>query len=348
MEAGISIMPKRKNNVWKKCITFSKLLLAHNRAKKGKRFREEVIRFEMNLEENLMTIGKELLLGTYKFGDFREFTIYEPKERKIKVLPYRDRIVHQLYVEECLKPIFVKDFISDSYACIKERGVQQAVNKLKKYMRRMKYKNDSYYILKCDIKKFFYNVDHDLLYEVLKRRIKDKDFLEFSKKIIYCNDERCGIPIGNYTSQYFANIYLNVLDKYVKERLKIECYVRYMDDFVILLKSKQECRDVKNKLKNFLKEMKLELNPKTNYFKNEQGVNFCGYKLYEDKTLLRGKNKTRLKRWFKKMQKMYANDTITIEEINRKIPSIRGHLLHCNSFRMYEKMIDKFILMKSN
>ena len=339
-------MPKRKNNVWKKCITFSNLLSAHNRAKKGKRFREEVIRFEMNLEENLMEIGKELLNGSYKFGRYREFTIYEPKERHIKFLPYRDRIVHQLYVEEYLKPIFVKDFMCDSYACIKGRGVQQAINKLRKYMKIMKSKNSDYYILKCDVKKFFYNVNHELLYETISRRIKDMEFLEFSKKIIFCNEEGYGIPIGNYTSQYFANIYLNNLDKFVKEKLQVKYYVRYMDDFVILLNTKEECRYIKDRLDMFLKGIKLELNPKTSYFKNCQGGNFCGYKLYNDTILVRGKNKTRLKRWLKKIQKMYSEDKISIEEINRKIPSIRGYLKHCNSFRLYEKIMEKFILIK--
>lgn len=339
-------MSKRRNNIWESKITFSNLLLAHNRAKKGKRFREEVIRFEMNLEENLIKIGKELLSGTYEFGKFREFKIYEPKERLIKVLPYRDRIVHQLYVEECLKPIFVKDFINDSYACIKGRGVHQAVYKLHKYMKKMKAQNLDYYILKCDINKYFYSVDHKLLYEVIKKRIKDREFLEFTKKIIFCNEESKGIPIGNYTSQYFANIFLNQLDKYIKEKLKIKFYIRYMDDFVILLNTKEECKEIKEKIQIFLDKLKLKLNPKTTYLKNDEGVNFCGYKLFNDRIILKGKNKTRLKRWFKKLQRMYASDKVTLEEITRKIPSIRGYLKHCKSYRLYEGMIDKFILSK--
>ena len=158
---------------------------AHNRAKKGKRFRKEVILFEMNLEENLIEIGQELLNNTYEFGKYREFFIYEPKERRIKVLPYRDRIVHQLYVEEILKPIFVKDFIKDSYACIKGRGLHQGICALHSYMKKMYRENPDYYILKCDIKKFFENINHDILYKIVEKKIKDKEFLEFSKKIIY-------------------------------------------------------------------------------------------------------------------------------------------------------------------
>ncbi len=337
-------MPKRQNNIWEKTITFSKLLSAHKRAKKGKKFREEIIKFEMNLEENLIQIGNQLKNGTYEFGKFREFTIYEPKERKIKVLPYRDRIVHQLYVEECLKPIFVKDFIKDSYACIKGRGVHQAVDRLYKNMKKMQKENTEYYILKCDISQYFYSIPHETLYKTIERRIKDKKFLEFTKKIIKYNQTGKGIPIGNYTSQYFANIYLNQLDKYIKEKLKIKYYIRYMDDFVLLLNSKEESKSTKEKVEKYLETLGLKLNPKTTYMKNTEGVNFCGYKLYNDRKILRRKNKTRLKRWLKKIQKMYANDEITLDEISRKLPSISGYLKHCKSFRLYESMLETFIL----
>ena len=240
----------------------------------------------------------------------------------------------------------MKDFIKDSYACIKGRGVHQAINKLHFYMKKIALENLNYYILKCDVSKYFYSVDHELLYGTICKRIKDRDFLRFTRKIIFCNNEKKGIPIGNYTSQYFANIFLNRLDKYIKEELKIRYYVRYMDDFVILLNSKEECKLYREKIEIFLDSLKLKLNPKTAYFKNEDGVNFCGYKLFNDKILLKNKNKTRLKRWFRKLQKMYSNDEITLEEITRKIPSIRGYLKHCKSYRLYEKMIERFILSK--
>ena len=123
-------MPKRINKIFKKAITFNKILEAHNKTKKGKRFKKQVIEFEMNLESNIIQIGKELLSGNYQFSKYFEFTIYEPKERKIKTLEYRDRVVQTWYVENFLKPNFEKMYINDTFACIKERGTHKAVDKM--------------------------------------------------------------------------------------------------------------------------------------------------------------------------------------------------------------------------
>ncbi len=180
----------------------------------------------------LIFLGKE-------FSEYFEFTIYEPKERKIKTLSYRDRVVQTWYVENFLKPYFMPQFIQDSYACIEGKGTHKAVNKMQIYLRKANRKQEEIWVLKCDIHKFFFNINRDILFELIKRKIKYKDFLEFTKKIIFYDKEKVGIPIGNYTSQFFANIYMNELDKYSKEQLKIEYMVRYMDDFVLLRNSKK-------------------------------------------------------------------------------------------------------------
>ena len=339
---------KRINNVWREKITFSNLLQAHYRARKGKRFRAEVIRFEMNLEDNLIRMGEELLRGDYKFSKYREFYVFEPKKRCIKVLKYRDRVVHQFYVEEYIKPIFLKNFIKDSYACIKGKGVHQAVDTLQRYMKCMKKKNEHFYILKCDIHKFFYNVNHKKLYECIRRKCKDKEFLAFSRKLIFCDNTGKGLPIGNYTSQFFANIYLTQLDKFVKEVLGIKYYVRYMDDFVLLLNSKTDCRRAMADMERFLLDIDLCLNPKTTYMKNADGVNFCGYKVFCEYKKIRRKNKIRLKRWLKKIIRLYALGKIEIESIGRKVPALRGPMVHCNGFRMYEKLIGEFVLVRGS
>lgn len=222
-------MPKRINYIFKENISFTKLLEAHNKCKKNKRFKKQVIEFEMKLESNLIQIGKELLNDTYTFSEYFEFTIYEPKERKIKTLNYRDRVVQTWYVENFLKPYFKPNFINDSYACIEEKGTHKAVEETQIYLQKADRTYKEVWILKCDIKKFFFNIDREILFNVLKRKIKDKYFLEFSKKIIFYDKEKVGIPIGNYTSQYYANIYMTKLDKYIKENLKICYYARYMD-----------------------------------------------------------------------------------------------------------------------
>ena len=179
-------------------------------------------------------------------------------------LPFKDRVVHQWYIEEFIKPFYVKRFINDSYACIEGRGTHKAVFKLQKYLNENN--NKDIYVLKCDIEKYFFNIDKDILFNTLKRDIKDKYLLELTKKIIFDNINN-GLPIGNYTSQYFANIYLNELDWFIKDNLGIKYYIRYMDDFIFLLDSKEECKLVLDEIRKFLNnKLKLNLNKKTRYF----------------------------------------------------------------------------------
>ena len=160
-----------------------------------------------------------------------------------------------------------------------------------------------YYILKMDIKKYFENIQKDILYEILKRKIKDKKILWLTKEIIYSNKGKIGLPIGNYTSQMYANIYLNELDQYVKHNLKCKYYFRYMDDGIILLKTKEKAKEILEAVQKFLKEkLKLELNQKTQIFKNKQGVNFCGYKINEYRLKIRDKGKRRLKKKIKSLK----------------------------------------------
>ena len=146
-------------------------------------------------------------------GKYRTFKIYEPKERVIRALPYVDRIVHQWYIHEFIKPYIVPRFINDSYACIEGRGTHKAVDKAQEYMRKMKNNYGAYYIVKCDISGFFYNIDKDVLYNILKRFIRDHKLLDITYEFIYNDGEEVGLPIGNYTSQFFANIYMNELDE---------------------------------------------------------------------------------------------------------------------------------------
>ena len=161
------------------------------------------------------------------------------------------------------------------------------------------------WILKCDIKKFFFNIDRQILFDLLKRKIKDKYFLRFSKKIIFYNQEQIGIPIGNYTSQYYENIYLTKLDKYIKEKLKIRYYTRYMDDFVLIIESKEKTKELLEKIKGLLdKNLKLELNSKTAYFKQNQGINYCGFRIWKTHRLLREQSKKKMKRKLKNFQKL--------------------------------------------
>lgn len=271
-------------------LTFESLYNAYKRASVCKRNKKEVILFELNLETNLIKIYNSLYNLTYKPNEYRTFTIYEPKERIISSLPFYDRVIHQFYIEEFIKPFYMKRFIQDTYACIENRGTHKAVYKLQYYLNKMKSKNNNFYILKCDIKKFFFNIDKDILFNILKRDIKDKYLLKLSEIIIYSYKDN-SIPIGNYTSQYFANIYLNELDYFIKFKLCVKYYVRYMDDFILLLNNKDDCIYCLNKIKIFLNNnLKLELNNKTKYFSFNNYIDFCGYLVYLDKLLPRKRN----------------------------------------------------------
>jgi len=202
-------MPKRINNIFIKNITFSKFLQAHNKTKKGKRFKKQVIEFEIDLESNIINMGREILNNNYKFSRYFEFKIYEPKERIIKTLNYRDRVVQTWYVENFLKPYFQKQFIQESFACIEGKGTHKAVDKMQEYLIKADKKYKEVWVLKCDIKKFFFNINRNILYEILKRKIKDKKFLEFSKQIIYYDKEEEGIPI--------RKLYITIFCKYIYE-----------------------------------------------------------------------------------------------------------------------------------
>jgi len=226
------------------CITFEKFYAAYLRARKHKASRLEVLEFEEYLEYNLISLMEEIRLGKYHLSNYSSFVIYEPKKREIRKLPFVDRIVHQWYVEEFIKPYFLSRFISDTYACIPGRGTHKAIKRLQYFMRVMYRRYKNYYILKMDISKFFDSVDKKILFSIMKKYFHDRKLLDFTHQMIFENNPEGGLPIGNYTSQYFANIYLHELDFFIKIKKSIAYYVRYMDDFIILVQNKEEAKEL--------------------------------------------------------------------------------------------------------
>ncbi len=191
-------MPKKIRNVFYKNLTFQKFVEAHNRAKKNKMFKNEVLTFDLNLESNIITIIRSIKNNTYKVGQYHSFTVYEPKERIIQSLPYRDRVVHQWYVEEFIKPYIMPKFINTSFACLPNKGTHKAVDSVQEMMRKYSKNYPDYYILKCDIKKYFNSIDSIVLFDILKNYIEDKALLRFTSKILFDNrpfDANIGIPI---------------------------------------------------------------------------------------------------------------------------------------------------------
>lgn len=335
-------MSKSIKNCYDDKLTYINLYNAYYRICKNKRNKKYILKYDIDLELGLNNLLNELKECNYKPGNYHEFTIYEPKERLIKALPFKDRIVHQWYIEEFIKPYIIKRFIIDSYSCIESRGSHKGVNKLQKYMRKMYINNKNYYVLKCDIEKYFYSINKNILFNIMKEYISDKKLLLLTKTIIFDNNEDKGIPIGNYTSQYFANIYLNELDYFVKEELKIKYYIRYMDDFVILLDNKNECKKVFKDIEVFLKEkLELKLNRKSKYFHNRYGINFLGYRIFNDYRLLR---KCCIKKMNRKViiwKKRYNGNLFNVKEVELSYNSFLAHIKHCDSYRLRNKFISK-------
>ncbi len=200
-----------------------------------------------------------------------------------------------------------------------------------------------YWVLKCDVKKYFYSIDRTILFQIMKRYITDKKLLEFTKHLICDNrNDLIGIPIGNYTSQFFANIYLNELDQYIKNVLKVKYYVRYMDDFVLLLKDKATCKTLKQQIETFLAEkLHLELNHKSRYYPSAQGVNFCGYRIWPTHRLLRTRSKRKIKTKVKKWNKIWRENKLDFSIAMPSLQSWLGHASHANSYFITQKVLNQ-------
>lgn len=345
-------MPKKIKNCFYKNLTFEKLIKAHQRAKMHKSYKNEVIKFEMNLENNITNLLNNIKNKNYHIGKYYTFKIYEPKERIINALPYVDRIVHQWYVEEFIKPYIVPKFINTSFACLKDKGSHKAVEQVEKHMREYKRINGPFWVLKCDIRKFFYSIDPYILFDILKKYIADKELLNFTKLLIFEGNpysNNVGIPIGNYTSQFFANIYMNELDQFIKRELKIKYYTRYMDDFIILAKTKNDCILIKKQIEDFINlKLHLFLNNKSKYYPYTMGVNFCGYRIFTTHRLLRLNSKKKIKRKVKHWNKLYKNNSLDIPHTLQCINSWLGHSNHCNSYKLQKKVLNNCDFLLTN
>ena len=334
-------MPKTLRNKWNQCLTYEKLMEAHKLSKKSKGHRKEIILFNLKQEEYIGYLLEKLQTKEYKHGGYTVFYVTEPKLRKIEKSKYIDRIVHRWLVDNILKPYYVPRFIETSYACIEKRGMHKACLDMQKMMKHCKKIWNNYYILKMDIAKYFDNIDKSILLEILKKRIKDENILWLIQEILYANKRVKGLEIGNYTSQMFANIYLNEVDWYVKQELHIKYYSRYMDDSVILVKTKQEAINVLEKIKKYLKEnLELELNRKTQIFKSLQGVNYCGYKINEYRLKIRDKGKKKLKKKIKYLRYEIKNGRMTSKDAKRYLAGHLGYLKIANTYNLEKKLFN--------
>ena len=312
---------KRINNIYDQFCSIDNLLLADKIARKGKAKQTGVIDFDQNFEQNVADIYRELITKTYKTSEYTVRTINEGKERIISILPYRDRVVQHAGMN-ILESMFVACFTKDTYSCIKGKGIHAASRELKKALKDVP---STTYCLKLDIKKFYPNVDHEILKQLLRKKIKDQEMLQFLDGVI---DSAPGLPIGNYFSQYFANFYLAYFDHWIKEQKQVKYYFRYADDIVILSRDKEYLHRALIGITKYLKE-RLRLDVRSNYQVfpvSARGIDFVGYVHFHTHTLLR-----------KSIKQSFAR-AIASKKGKLSIASYKGWAKHCNSRNLLTKL----------
>jgi len=350
---------KRYGNLWSQVIEFDNLLQAARKAQKGKRFQENVLKFNYNLEKELSQLKKELSDKTYKPCDYYTFEISEPKRRMISAAPYRDRVVHHALFS-IIAPIFENTFIADSYANRVGFGTHRALRRFKGFAR------SSRYILQCDIRKYFPSIDHEILKSLLRRKLKCQDTLWLIDTIINNSNEqepvldhfpgddlitplqrRRGLPIGNLTSQFFANIYLNGFDHFVKEKLKADKYLRYVDDFALFSDDWNFLAESRLQIEGYLAGLRLKIHPvKSQLFETQCGANFLGFRVLPHQIRVRTENLRRAKRRLKRMQEDYTQGKIEMAEISQSIKSWIAHLQHGDTWRLREKIFTDLVFAR--
>ncbi len=304
-------MTKTYKQLYIKLYFYENLFSAFKKAKKRKSKKKYVLDFEKNLEENLKQLSLELKIQTYSPKPLTTFTIRDPKTRKISASAFRDRIIHHALIN-IIQPIFEKTFIYDSYANQKNKGNSRALKRFD-YFKRKIFKTG--FIFKADIKHYFQEINQNILLNIIKKKIKDKKLINLIKIILKNHKTKIknkGMPLGNLTSQFFANVYLNELDYFVKHILRAKFYIRYVDDFVIFHKNKITLSYYKNKISEFLKiHLNLELHPeKSKIFPIKKGAKFLGFRIFYYYKLLSKTNLRKIKNRinkFKKLEKTEKN-----------------------------------------
>ena len=327
--------------VYEKVYSFDNLILAWREARKGKTKKDYVIEFESNLIKNLLKLQEELESRTYKPKPLVEFIIKDPKTRKISKSAFRDRVVHHALVR-VIEPIFDKTFIYDSCANRIGKGNLFAVERFKQFVIRVSrngkingWFNDNQvkgYCFKADIKHYFDEVDHEVLIRIIQRKIKDEQVIWLIKQILVNGFIEKGMPLGNLTSQFFANVYLNELDYFVKHNLKSKYYIRYVDDFVILHSSKEQLKTWTQEINDFLRgELKLKLHPeKSRILSLSRGIDFVGFRNFYYYKLLRKRN---IKKMLIKI-KLFEEGMITAEQLFESFQGWNAYAKWANSFNL--------------
>jgi retron-type reverse transcriptase len=333
---------KTYKNLYPQICSFENLFLAYRAAARGKRGKADVATFELELEPNLFRLQEELASQTYSPGSYYHFPIHDPKPRIISAAPFRDRVVHHALVR-VIEPIFERRFIHDSYACRKGKGTHRALDRCQAFARRYRY------VLQCDLIHFFPSVDHSILRQILARLIADDQTMWLVDRIIESGREvpnhraplyfpgdtfwaalrPRGLPIGNLTSQFWANCYVNPMDQFVKRELKCRGYLRYVDDFLLFADDKPTLWRWKQEIVDFLVNLRLRLHEReSTVYPVTNGIPFLGFRVYPHLRRLKRRNGVAFARRFRRLRAQLAAGEITQEQLHQSVQGWLAHAAH--------------------
>lgn len=313
---------KRINGLFEEIVNMENILLADKKARKGKPNNYGIRLFDQSFDENIAMLQTELQNGTYRTGAYEVFTIFTPKEREIARLQYKHRIVHHA-IMNVMEPIWVSQFVAGSYSCIKGRGIHRCLSDVRKALKDIE---GTQYCLKLDVQKFYPSIDRKILIGLISKKIKCAQTIALHSEIINSAPGQLGVPIGNYLSQFYANLYLTYFDHWLKEAKGVKYYFRYCDDMVILGPNKAELHTLLAEIRGYLdRELKLTIKKNYQVFPvQSRGIDFVGYKIFHSHTLLRKSIK-------KNLMKRRHNP--------KSVASYGGWAVHCNSVNLFRKTL---------
>lgn len=335
------------------------LLSAFRRARKGKRDREEVAVFELNLELELFSMSRSLLDGTYQPGAYRTFWVHDPKRRFISAAPFRDRVLHQALCH-VIGPAFEAEFHECSFACRRGKGTHRALRAASRWTRSRRY------VLHADIRRFFPSIDHQILVESIAARLNDSALINLCRQIVdganqqepvldyFPGDDlftpfnrRRGLPIGNLTSQLFANLYLHSLDDWMVREKRELSYIRFADDFLVFADDSRELWQLVQEIQGHLNALRLRLHAKkTQVHRCSAGFGFLGFRLFPTHRRLLGASLLRRKRKFRQLRKSYSRRRITDQQVTRSVQAWVAHAKHGDTYRLRSKILGELVFSR--
>lgn len=344
--AKTSLLMRTYGNLWQALCSYENLCEAFRKARKHKTEKPYVQEFARELRENLLQLRMELLLHAYRPAPLKTFILRDPKTRKISKSEFRDRVVHHALCN-VIEPLFEKSFIADSYANRKGKGVHSALQRFVSFQRKAgRNHTRSVSVFKADITHYFETVDHDTLLRILKKKIADGDVL-WLIRIILDNYTTAapgkGMPLGNLTSQFFANVYLNELDQFVKHNLKAKYYLRYVDDFVIVEHRHARLQAYQRQITEFLPKLQLTLHPTKSHIRElKRGVGFLGFRIFPHHMIPRQQNIRKMQRRLLAFQQLFSSDPAAYDAIYASMEGWCAYAMHGNTRQLRRKLVQRF------